>query len=390
MNFVCENCGGNLEFDIKSQKFCCSSCHTPGIIEVDNPHIQEHDFNQYHIHENNSRNYNEFGQIYCSNCGAEIIFAGNKTAVKCPMCSSPHIDTQKQISGVALDGIIPFKIDKHQAQEKFRKWIKGLWFAPNKMKKSYQEGRLEGIYLPFWTFDAEAEASYSGEGGTHYVSRGKDGKTTVKVRWTHVNGCVSRSFDDIQVCSAQTEANEIIDKILPFGTIDMTIPYSPAYLSGFSAEKYAVKADSAFVKVKKKIDDEMRGLAKADILKHFDEARIHSCNIKYRNVTYKNLLLPTWISSFGYSGKSYLYIINGETGAVGGKRPYSAVKIAAAIIAALLITGILYFIGSAGSDSVTAEISQDLCADNFSDFNISESSYISYNLEFNDTDGSVF
>ncbi|MCH5185049.1 MAG: hypothetical protein J1F64_02875 [Oscillospiraceae bacterium] len=338
MNFICKNCGGNIEFDIKSQQFCCSSCRTPEKIIAENPNVEEHDFREYAQRERNAGTYEGLKTVYCSNCGAEILFEGNKTSTRCPMCSSPNTNAEKQISGIPPDGLITFKTDKNQARENFRKWIKRLWFAPNKLKKAYQEGRLDGTYLPFWTFDADATAHYSGEGGTRYTTEDKDGKTHTKIHWTNVSGIVSRSFDDIQICALQNDTAEIVDKILPFGTIDNCVPYSPAYLSGFSAEKYSEGADSSYLKAQKKMERKLRSLAESDILrKGYDEAKIHSLNTNYSNVTYKNLLLPAWISSFGYSGKKYLYIINGETGKVGGKRPYSAVKIAAAIIIAALI-----------------------------------------------------
>lgn len=347
MNFICKNCGGNIEFDIKSQSFRCSSCQTPEEIVADNPYVVEHDFAEYKNREQNARDYDGMNTVFCSNCGAEIIFDSNKTATKCPMCSSPNINTQKQISGIAPDGIIPFKIDKQDAQNNFKGWIKRLWFAPNKLKKAYQEGRLDGIYLPFWTFDAKATAHYSGEGGEEYTTKNSEGKTETHVRWTHVSGIVDNFFNDVQICSTQDEANEIVDSILPYSTIDKTLPYSPAYLSGFGAEKYSIKADDAYIKAQDKMHEVLYDMARDDILsKGFDRANVKSLDVHYTNVTYKNVLLPAWLSSFGYAGKKYLYIINGETGKVGGKRPYSAVKIALAIIALILAGVLLYSLDS--------------------------------------------
>jgi len=352
MNLVCKNCGGDLEFDIKSQEFRCSSCHTPEEIVIENKEVKEHPYSGYLQRERESNEYSELKTVYCSNCGSEIVFSGNRTAVKCPMCSSPKIDTDKQVSGVAPDGLIPFRIDKQDAQASFKKWVTHLWFAPNKLKKAYQEGNLDGIYLPFWTFDSDTIGYYRGEGGTEHYRKDSKGNRQRYVTWTPVRGTVSRFFNDIQICSSNNDAKKVVNKVLPFCTIDNTIPYSPAYLSGFGAEKYSVKANESFEEAKRIIENRLRELAHEDIIrKGYNEARVGDVQIEYNNTTYKNVLLPTWVSSFGYSGKKYLYIINGETGKVGGQRPYSIPKIVVACLAVLAVLAYIYFLDTREADA---------------------------------------
>ena len=45
--------------------------------------------------------------------------------------------------------------------------LKNRWFAPNSLKKTYQEGRLTGLYIPFWTYDAKADGWFTGRGRAH-------------------------------------------------------------------------------------------------------------------------------------------------------------------------------------------------------------------------------
>jgi hypothetical protein len=49
------------------------------------------------------------------------------------------------------------------------------------------------------------------------------------------------------------------------------------------------------------------------------------------------LLLPVWLLAYRYGGRSYRVAVNACTGEVNGERPYSAIKIALAVIAALAI-----------------------------------------------------
>lgn len=328
--FVCANCGGIIKYDIKSEKFRCSSCKVESKIETLSENVLEYDFSQYTEREKNSVAFEGVAVVHCQNCGCEITFDEKEIATTCPMCSSTQVATVKQAGGIPPEGIVPFKIDKNEAGQKFKEWVKSRWFAPNDFKKKRTDGSLNGMYLPFWTYDATAIATYTGRGGNNRTEEDKDGKTITVTDWTFVSGVVSSSFDDLQVCASEKEKD--IKNILPFNTIDSTKPYSTAYLSGFHAELYTIKADKAFESAKKTMESELRSLASKDIRVRYDVAEVNSINTIYSNVTYKHLLLPVWGSAFGYHGKTYNYFVNGETGKVDGNRPYSVPKILMAVI----------------------------------------------------------
>ncbi len=344
--FVCPNCGGTFKFDIKKQKFLCASCTHEAQIETVVDYITEHDFNDYYRREALCVPFEGFASVACQNCGCEIVFSENETATTCPMCGSTQIATVKQHSGIPPEGIIPFKIDKAEANLNFQKWVKSRWFAPNDFKKYSQEGKLAGQYIPFWTYDADVYATYVGEGGRTRTYQDSDGNTQTQTDWYHVSGAVSEYFDDIQVCASKINSDSVLNGVLPYDTIGSLLPYSQAYLSGFQAELYSIKADVGFETAKKIIYNKMESLARMDILRSYDSARVHSVNCHYSNVTYKHVLLPVWTSAFGYKGKTYHYAVNGETGKVNGKRPYSALKIFFAILLAVIVIGGIAFFAS--------------------------------------------
>lgn len=329
--FVCTNCGGVIMYDIGSEKFRCASCKAESSIETLSDTVQEYNFSQYTEREKNSVAFEGMAVVHCQNCGCEITFEESQIATTCPMCASTQVATVKQKGGIPPEGIVPFKVDKITAGQKFKEWVKSRWFAPNDFKKKCVEGSLKGMYLPFWTYDAEAVSKYRGRGGNHRTERDKDGKTRTVTDWTYVSGVVSSSFNDVQICAMEQE--NAIKGILPFNTVENTKPYAPSYLSGFHAELYTIKADQAFESAKSIMKDELHSLAKQDILRQYDVADVDNLNTKYFNVTYKHLLLPVWGSAYGYKGKTYNYFVNGETGKVDGQRPYSIPKIVAAVIA---------------------------------------------------------
>lgn len=342
-SFVCPSCGGHMKWNIKKQAFECESCRTPGEVDLSGEEIQHHDYADYTDREAASEGNPVETTAVCRNCGAEITFAANETATVCPMCSSPQVDAQKQMAGVPPDGLVPFKVDKADAQEAFKKWVKSRWFAPNKLKESYQQGKLDGVYLPFWTYDAHTEAQYWGEGGTYYEDEDDEGNTTTTTVWTPVSGYVSADFDDIPVCDGSERTQDVVEGILPYSTEAGACAYNPAFLAGVGAEHYDKGAVECFPKAEAQMEATLRSMADQKIRdKGYDTANVKRLEMEHQDLTYKHILLPTWVSAFAYRGKEYTYMINGETGKVSGKRPYSAPKIIAAVIAGLIALFLIY------------------------------------------------
>lgn len=343
-SFVCPSCGGHMKWNIKKQAFECESCRTPGEADLSGESIIDHPLDEYAARDAGGDAYPDETYAICRNCGSEIAFSKNETATVCPMCGSPQVDAQKQMAGVPPDGLVPFKVDKADAQDAFKKWVKSRWFAPNKLKESYQQGKLSGVYLPFWTYDSHTEAHYWGEGGTYYEEEDDEGNTTTHTDWTPVSGYVSADFNDIPVCDGSERTQDVVEGILPYSTEAGASVYNPAFLAGVGAEHYDKGAANCFPQAEEQMERTIRSLAEDDIThrKGYDTASVNRVEMEHHNLSYKHLLLPAWVSAFAYGGKEYTYMINGETGQVSGKRPYSVPKIVAAVIAGLLALFLIY------------------------------------------------
>ena len=329
---VCANCGGTIKWNIAKQRLECSACRTPYIAETTVQRVEEHDFEGYVQREGQRVSFPDTVIIVCGTCGAQIAVDEHCTATVCPMCGSTQLLESRQEAGVPPDGVIPFRVDRETAQQNFAKWVKSRWFAPNRLKQAYQAGKLQGIYLPFWTFDAQVTSTYWGQGGNFY--------------------------DDLQVCATMNSASQVVEKVLPYNTCDNTLPFSPSYLSGFLAEHYAIPATQAVDTAKEQVRADQINQAESDILSRgFSHARVSNINIEYHKITYKHVLLPAWSSAFAYNGKQYMYIINGESGRVGGQRPYSVPKIVAAVAAAaaVITAAVILLTGAAAPPDLQAE-----------------------------------
>ncbi|HBB84137.1 MAG TPA: primosomal protein N' (replication factor Y) - superfamily II helicase, partial [Sulfitobacter sp.] len=114
-----------------------------------------------------------------------------------------------------------------------------LWFAPNGLQQYARKGRrMQGIYVPFWTYDAQTASSYRGERGTvYYVTRTvmRDGKRVQqqvpKIRWRAASGRVARFFDDVLVLASKSLPKRFTDALAPWDLAALE-PYAPEYLAG--------------------------------------------------------------------------------------------------------------------------------------------------------------
>ena len=76
-----------------------------------------------------------------------------------------------------------------------------------------------------------------------------------------------------------------------------------------------------------------------------DEQRIDRVDTDHSAETFKHILLPVWMAAYNYNGRSYRFVVNGQTGRVQGERPWSAWKIAFAVIAAAIVAGGFAYLG---------------------------------------------
>ncbi|MGL6209532.1 MAG: primosomal protein N' (replication factor Y) - superfamily II helicase, partial [Paracoccaceae bacterium] len=288
----------------------------------------------------------------CPSCGAVVEFSGATHASECPFCASPvAVDTGAH-RVIKPQALIPFQLTEKQARDQLTKWLGRLWFAPNKLLEYTRKGRaMTGIYVPYWTFDAATRSRYRGQRGEHYyetrtVTVNVNGKSerrqeqVQKTRWYPATGTVARDFDDVVVIAATSLPTGLANGLEPWDLTALTA-YTPDFLAGFQAEGYTVPLAqghaSARSIMEQVIDSDVRGDIGGDV------QRIDQIDSDFRDETFKHILLPVWMAAYKYGGKSYRFLVNGQSGEVQGERPYSVWKIALAVaVVIILAVGALY------------------------------------------------
>jgi hypothetical protein len=284
----------------------------------------------------------------CPNCAAQIEFDGDIHATECPFCATPVVTDTGPHRHIKPRGVLPFALTEIQARGAMTDWLGSLWFAPGGLQDYARKGRsMQGIYVPYWTFDADTRSAYTGERGTvYYETRTvmRDGKRetvqVAKVRWNRARGKVARFFDDVLVLASTSLPKRFTDALEPWDLSEME-PYAPEFLAGFRAEGYAVSLEDGFVEARGYIDRIIARDIKYDI--GGDRQRIHTVDTNISAITFKHVLLPVWLAAYKYRGETYRFVVNGRTGRVQGERPWSKGKIALAVLAGLVVAAAIGF-----------------------------------------------
>ncbi|PIE08700.1 MAG: primosomal protein N' (replication factor Y) - superfamily II helicase [Rhodobacterales bacterium] len=347
--FPCPQCGADLRFDADKGQMLCTHCGYEEIIEGHGGQgriagIPELDFHAAVTARLPEAEMEERRLASCPNCGAHVEFDGALHATECPFCATPVVADTGAHRQIKPRGLLPFALEEREAHKQMNDWLGRLWFAPGGLQDYARKGRrMTGIYVPYWTFDADTKSSYRGERGTvYYVTRTvmRDGKRVEvreqKIRWRSTSGRVARFFDDVLVLAATSLPKPYTDALEPWDLAALE-PYRPEYLAGYRAEGYTVPLEDGFAEARAHMDAVILRDVKFDI--GGDRQRVHNISTSVSDVTFKHILLPVWMAAYKYRDKTYRFVINGRTGKVQGERPWSVWKIAFAVILGLALAG---------------------------------------------------
>jgi LSD1 subclass zinc finger protein len=355
LTLQCSNCGATLHFAPGTHQLQCTYCGTANeIVSKDDSPIVSFDYQTFI--DNNTGHVNQQTErvVSCKNCGAATTLPAEVNSDNCVFCTSPLVlsDAEdKQL--VKPHYVLPFLVPQQKALESFRKWLSKLWFAPSDLSKMVTSNarQFKGVYIPHWSYDADTTTEYEGQRGTYYYvtetyTETVDGKEETRTRevrhtsWHYASGTVLNAFNDVLVSASKSLPQKVANRLEPW-SMEALVHYNEQYVSGFRSELYQIGVEDGLTEAKGRMDPTIKDTIKSDI--GGDEQSISNYDVVYDNVALKYLLLPVWISAYKYNNKLYHFTINACTGEVVGERPYSAVKITLAILAAVaLIIGIIY------------------------------------------------
>ena len=337
-NYKCPACMGPMHFDSATGKLKCDYCDSSyDVAEIEAMYADKNKAaaddaektaasggdsvdgwqldgigSSWYGDESKVRVYN------CPSCGAELICDETTAATSCPYCDNPTIIPASLSRGLKPDCIIPFKLDKEQAKEGFRKHLKGKKLLP---KLFYEENHLDeikGIYVPFWLFDADAKADITYNGKT--ISMWSDADydyTETKVYRLERSG--ELAFEKVPVDGAEKMDNTLMESIEPYDASQLE-DFKTAYLTGYFADRYDVSAKDCVARANERMSRSVRDVFRSTANEYSDVEPVSS-RIRISKGNAKYALFPVWILNTTWHGEKFVFAMNGQTGKFVGDLP---------------------------------------------------------------------
>ena len=158
---------------------------------------------------------------------------------------------------------------------------------------------MKGIYLPYWTFDAQVDAQWTAEAGHYYYTTEtytEDGRTQTRqvqhVRWEPAAGQLSHFFDDDLVCASVGVHPELLRGIEPFPTQTLK-PYDPGFVAGWIVERYQIDLVGAAQASRAAMEAKVQAMCAQQV--PGDTYRNLVVRTAYSRQTFKHILAPVWL-----------------------------------------------------------------------------------------------
>jgi hypothetical protein len=288
----------------------------------------------------------------CGECGAELVLSRTRRTAACPFCKSPSVheaEGDRERPTPAL--VLPFVAPEGAARAAVRAWTKRLRFFRESLSDATIEG-LEAVYLPAYLYSAATRSTYSVRIGEHYsdtetetvLENGRSVERTRTVTRTEhrpLSGHFVSYVADVFASASTGLPTHELAHIEPF---DMRLlrRYDASLISGWNAEHTTLGRSHcmeqararAVARVGELLGSHMPGESHTDL----------TYSTQVERETLDLVLVPVWVVVVrpNLERPALRILANGQTLQVWGPERWSVVKIAAAVVVALIVAAILY------------------------------------------------
>ena len=261
MQYKCPCCGGQIEFDSATQNMKCPFCDTEYEVEtlksyddvLNNEQADKMDWDTGAGGEWSAGETEGMRVYVCKSCGGEIVADETTAASACPFCDNPVVMMGQFTGALKPDYVIPFKLDKEAAKKALRKHYEGKRLLPKVFKDENHIDEIKGVYVPFWLFDADADANvrYKATRIRTWTSGDYDYTET---NFFSVVRAGSLGFERVPVDGSTKVADDLMESIEPYNFKD-AVDFQTAYLSGYLADKYDVDSEQSIERANARIKE---------------------------------------------------------------------------------------------------------------------------------------
>lgn len=325
IEYKCPCCGGNVEYNSAIGQMQCPFCDTIFDVEA----LKEKDEALNNVKPDTMEwdtPASEFGEeaidglevFICKSCGGELMTDENTAATKCPYCGNPIVLGGRLAGALKPDYVIPFKVSKEDAKKRLKEFMRKKKLLPKSFASNSHLDEIKGVYVPFWLFDADADAkiNYTATRVKTWADRNYQYTQTQYFR-LYREGSVG--FDNVPVDGSKRMADDMMESIEPFD-FSAAKDFQTAYLSGYLADKYDVSAKQSKDRANSRIKRTTESIF-SDTVRGYATVTPDSSTIDLKNAKAKYALFPVWLLTSTYKGKQYQFAMNGQTGKFVGNMP---------------------------------------------------------------------
>ena len=322
IQYKCPCCGGRLEFDSGLQKMKCPYCDTTFDVETlegyDDALKQDAADDMHWDAAQQPWDDVQMGVYTCKSCGGELVCDESTAATACPFCGNPIVLTGRLSGDLKPDYVIPFKLDKKAAEAALRNHMKGKRLLPNLFRSENRISEVKGVYVPFWLFDADADAHIRYHATRIRTWSDRDYDYTETQHYAILRSG-DLSFTHVPVDGSSRMPDDLMESIEPF-TMSDAVPFKTAYLAGYVADKYDVDAQKSIQRANERIRQSTED-AFTQTVTGYDSVKMENSSIQLHGGKAKYALFPVWVLSTSWQGNNYIFAMNGQTGKFVGNLP---------------------------------------------------------------------
>ncbi len=324
--YKCPCCGGAIAFDAMLQKLKCPYCDTefePETLAAYDEDLKSDTPDDISWDSKAGGEWQEgeedgLRSYVCKSCGGEIVGDATTAATSCPFCDNPVV-MMGQLSGdLKPDLIIPFKLDKKAAKEALKKHYQKKILLPKIFKQENHLDEIKGLYVPFWLYDADADANIRYK-ATRVRMWSDSNYNYTETSFFSVSRGGSIGFANVPVDGSTKMDDALMESIEPFDFKD-AIDFQTAYLAGYFADRYDVNAEESISRANTRIKKSTEDSFASTVVGYSTVIPEHS-SIKLSEGKAKYALFPVWILNTSWEGKKYTFAMNGQTGKLVGDLP---------------------------------------------------------------------
>ncbi len=310
--YECPNCGGNLKFEIASQKMFCAYCESR--LEINEVEKETDTTDTY-----------EVNVFLCPQCGGEMLSGDTDATAFCSYCGSANILTPRIAREKRPKYIIPFKKTKEDCKKAYARKMAGAFFVPKEFKDAAFVDGFRGIYMPYWSY--------------HFVQKGTV-KLGGKIKERHgdyihtkhysLEGELDAEYNGYAFDASTTFYDNISEPLAPFYVNEMQ-EFSPAYLSGFYADTADVRSNLYLPETSDIVNNATyEKLTKEPKFKKYEFAQVSQKRMSDQlNTVCKSIdstMYPVWFMSYRNGDRVAYATVNGQTGKVVADMPVDSKK----------------------------------------------------------------